>query len=138
LAPNGPVTFKIGDVPDSVKVCVLVLDPVSVGAAPVYVSSKDIPRSIAYELILLVNALIKKDYAIASVAIPPVNANSGLTPDRLWPFTEGVAREKQVQVEQTSRLWTALISTLTVGSTIFAVSPIVSGPASTLAFIMLL
>jgi hypothetical protein len=114
------------------------LVPVLVGVN-VNAWSNSIPRLSVYELILVFNAdAIKKDYACYSVAIPPVNASSGLTPDRLWPFIEGVAREKQVQVEQITRLWTALSSTLTVGSTIFAVSPIVSGPASTLAFIMLL
>ncbi|NDF35597.1 MAG: hypothetical protein EB154_07060 [Nitrosopumilaceae archaeon] len=88
-------------------------------------------------MVLSIDA-IKKDYACDSVAIPPINANSGLIPERLWPFIEGIGREKQVQVEQRDRPWIAFSSTLMVGSTIFAVKPIISGPASTLIFIMLL
>jgi hypothetical protein len=82
--------------------------------------------------------LIKKDYAYYSVVVPPVNTSSGLIPERLCPLIDGVGREKQVQVERRCRLWQALISTLMVGSTIFDMSPIVSGPASTLMFITLL
>ena len=84
------------------------------------------------------SALIKKDYAYYSVAIPPVKDSSGLTPERLWPLTEGIARVKQVQVERSTFDCTVLTDTFRVGSTICAFKLIVSEPASTLAFIMLL
>jgi hypothetical protein len=91
-----------------------------------------------FKLDTVESQVIKKDYAFYSVAIPPINDSSGLIPDRLWPLIDGVDREKQVQVEQRDRPWIAFSSTLKVGSTMFDISPTVSGPASTLVFITLL